>query len=357
MKRVEQKIWKKLVAHKDLIQQATPGLCLQVYEKGKKQVDLRWGDHYRFYDLASLTKILFTATICARLVGQKKLKPDQRVINFWPEFSDSRLQMDQLWTHTAGLPWWEPLFKKINRVSLLANKTKKLELEILRIVKNRKKKRHPLAVYSDPDLLCIGVALSHLTNKTWSELFEEHCPSDYVGDMHFCINNEPRFKASLYAPTENCKWRKKILRGQVHDENAYALGGVAPHAGLFGSIEDVALWALSWRKSMLALDQNWIRPSVAQMFSKRQIKKKQGDWGFLFMKPSRPQSSAGKWIHPSGYGHTGFTGTSLWIDPHRDRIVILLSNRVHPSRDNKNFVALRPQIHDWVNEVMDHKTL
>jgi len=168
--------------------------------------------------------------------------------------------------------------------------------------------------------------------------------------MHFNLGKR-NYAKNKYAPTERCAWRKRVLQGEVHDENAFALGGIAPHAGLFGRIEDVSQWALEIRKALngqsTMCEKKWL-----QKFVRRQIPAKQGDWGWLYMKPTRGQASCGRYFSSSSFGHTGFTGTSLWFDPKKDLIVVVLSNRVHPTRQNRAFVTLRPMIHDWVVQAL-----
>ena len=136
------------------------------------------------------------------------------------------------------------------------------------------------------------------------------------------------------------------MRGEVHDENTWALGGVAPQAGLFGTIGDLSNWGLELRKAVMGKRNGLCSEKTAKLFTKRRTPVTQGDWGLGFMKPGK-NSSAGK-FSKSSFGHLGFTGTSIWIDPKRDLVVSILSNRVHPTRDNIEIRKLRPLIHNIV---------
>jgi CubicO group peptidase (beta-lactamase class C family) len=148
------------------------------------------------------------------------------------------------------------------------------------------------------------------------------------------------------APTEWDEWRKRLLKGEVHDENAAAMGGVAGHAGLFGTAESVlavsGLWLAAYLGESSLLDAKLVRE-----FTSRQSKSPQSSWALGWDTPSVP-SSSGTHFSPQAFGHLGFTGTSIWIDPQRRLEVVLLTNRVHPSRKNDSIRAFRPLIHDLV---------
>jgi CubicO group peptidase (beta-lactamase class C family) len=127
---------------------------------------------------------------------------------------------------------------------------------------------------------------------------------------------------------------------------------VAPHAGLFATPEAVSDWGLKLRQAVLKDSQRFGDPKMARRFVTRQIPPSRGDWGLGFMKPTKGRASCGRYFSQKSFGHTGFTGTSLWMDPIRDVLVVILSNRVHPTRDNKSFLSLRPKIHDWICELL-----
>ena len=145
------------------------------------------------------------------------------------------------------------------------------------------------------------------------------------------------------APTEDDPWRGRLLHGEVHDGNAAALGGVAGHAGLFGTAQAVGQVTKAW------LDSYSGKPSLFQRDVVRQFVKAQPgtSWGLGWDTPSQP-SSSGQWFSPESFGHLGFTGTSIWIDPIKELEVIFLSNRVHPTRENQAIKTFRPKLHDVI---------
>ncbi len=318
----------------------------------KKIYKFNWGKNYTYFDLASLTKSIFTMS--AFLV--------------YEEFHHSVIHksVDNI------LPWFRPNFgtnlnaqhggEKIKVMDLLSHQSgaralypvyKELEFNTLRNLNplNELIRNAPFdqttSVYSDVGFFYLGAILEELYNRPLFEIFE-HLRSYFdMSDLHFNpLNQKSLYKKSLYAPTEDCKLRKKIIQGEVHDENCWRMGGVGPHAGLFGSIDGV----LSWTNNIMNVFK------AKSQFSKSTIKhfltKQKGDWRLGMMVPSRPISSCGKYFSDNSFGHLGFTGTSFWVDPQKDLAVVILSNRTYPDRENKNFNILRPLIHDTVWETL-----
>jgi CubicO group peptidase (beta-lactamase class C family) len=137
-----------------------------------------------------------------------------------------------------------------------------------------------------------------------------------------------------------------VLRGEVHDENAFAMGGVSGHAGLFGDAASVLQLVRAWREAALGRSALW-PADLTGRFVTRQRDLGQGTWALGWTVPT-PPSTSGRFFSPRSYGHLGFTGTSVWVDPDRELTVILLTNRVHPTRDNPGIAAFRPAIHDAI---------
>lgn len=152
---------------------------------------------------------------------------------------------------------------------------------------------------------------------------------------------------ALVAPTEDDPWRGRMLQGEVHDENACALGGVAGHAGLFGTAAAVAAMTGLWLDGYLG-KRGLLSPELVRRFASRQGTPG-SSWGLGWDTPSAP-SSSGKYFSPQAFGHLGFTGTSVWIDPMCELEVVLLSNRVHPTRQNIAIQTFRPLLHDVIYE-------
>ena len=161
--------------------------------------------------------------------------------------------------------------------------------------------------------------------------------------------NPPREWRHRCAPTEVDPWRGRLLAGEVHDENCWALGGAAGHAGLFGTAAAVGTFARAVMRTIQG-EPILSEPSTMREFIARAaVPRSSRALGWDTMLPT---SSCGTKMSPTAIGHTGFTGTSLWIDWEKDRYVVLLTNRVHPTRTNEAIRAIRPRVHDAVVEVL-----
>jgi len=158
--------------------------------------------------------------------------------------------------------------------------------------------------------------------------------------------------ADVIAPTAYCPWRKRLLLGEVDDDNAYVMGGVSGHAGLFSSATDIHTLVTRLHACYLGEDAFIARETMREFWT-RDRTVRDSTWALGWDMPSPLASSAGRHISSTAVGHLGFTGTSLWIDLERDAHVVLLTNRVHPSRDNDRIRDVRPRVHDAVMEVLD----
>ena len=328
------------------------GFCLQVFFRGQKITDLKFGKTYRFYDLASLTKIIFTTTYFMDAVDQKKIILNTRLKKILPWYPRAQVLISQLLNHSVGYQPWLPFYKKI---SPGLNPEQSFQ-QLQRLCQKSPVRKRKKALYSDLDFFLLGAVMEQVEKKPlifiWKKLREKFYGKS---QFHFNYKNKRRYPKSSYAPTENCLWRKEIVTGLVHDENAFALGGIAPHAGIFGRIEDLSLFGLLLRDSFLGEKVSFIKQKTIRQFTKRSLPKNSGHWALGFMCPSTKNSSAGRWMDRNSFGHTGFTGTSLWYDPESDLLVCLVSNRIHPSRKNRGFVSLRPKLHDWIVEFLNLK--
>ncbi|MES2963276.1 MAG: serine hydrolase [Bdellovibrionota bacterium] len=359
MSRIEQRFLDKLG---DNWEGATPGLKVQAFHRGRKIIDVRAGQTYRYYDFASLTKIIFTTTAFMALHDEKRFKlsdPASRWVPWFPE--DHPATMKSLLSHSAGLTWWYPFYKDVHpRASKL--RTPEEAWDVFQTVFKKRvlsdlKKTELVwptekAVYSDLDYFMLGIALESVTGTTLYTVWADLRDRLELRDTDFHRNNKPLHARAKYAPTEkDSAWRKKTMQGEVHDENTWSLKGVAPHAGLFGTHDDLSGYGLLLRGAMRGTGSS-VFPSheTVAKFTKRAIPVKQGDWALGFMTPTKGGSSCGIRFSPKSVGHTGFTGTSLWYDPVRDLLITILSNRVNPTRENTAFLKLRPKIHDWIAE-------
>jgi len=141
----------------------------------------------------------------------------------------------------------------------------------------------------------------------------------------------------------------------VFDENAFAMGGLSGHAGLFGTLENCEQFGVWLLETWLGKRKDVLSTKTVRLFTKRAVNPKVGDWALGFVVPSRPVSTGGRLISNNAFGHTGFTGTSLWIDPKRQAVVTILSNRTYPTRNDERFKALRIELHDIVWRSLDEK--
>lgn len=319
-------------------------LQMTVGLKGQRQLLKKWGHKYTYFDLASLTKVIFTTLWFMEAYQCDKRIVQQNVTDLLPWYPHPAVSVRQLLTHSAGNEWWQPFYKEISGGLKPEQAYQQMEKQCQKAPLSKVKK----AVYSDLDFYLLGSIMQKVEGQPliaiWNRIHKKFYPKS---QFHFNYQNTPLKARTLYAPTEACPWRKKTMRGEVHDENCWALGGIAPHAGLFGRIEDLEIYGNLIFKISKGKNRH-IKASVLETFQKRALPKDMGDWGLGFMKPSQQSSSAGEWFSKKSFGHTGFTGTSFWYDPTRELFVATVSNRVHPTRDNKGYQRLRPQLHDWV---------
>lgn len=328
----------------------TPGLQLQAFLKGQKIVDTQFGQTYAYYDWASLTKPLMTALACAWAHDQNKINIESHLNQYIPDFNSDRITIRDLLCHQSHLPSYFPFYKEMNPEFYKENrdliKNKILKMPLLESTK---------AVYSDLGYILLMDVLEKAFDRPFKDVinlvFSVFYP--HVESLHYCYDNKPIYNKQYYAPTARCPWRDKLVQGEVHDEVAWLMGGEVSHAGLFGSINDLAWATLVLRAQMLGLGKKIIKQKTAQLFLERAMPHSQGDWTLGWMLPSLGESSAGQYFSDRSIGHLGFTGTSFWFDPDQDLIVALLSNRVFYGRDNKEFNFWRPRIHDKVVELIN----
>ncbi|HYN08612.1 MAG TPA: serine hydrolase domain-containing protein [Vicinamibacterales bacterium] len=286
------------------------------------------------FDLASLTKVISTTSIAMRLVDGARLALDSAVGTFVPAFATGdrgAISIRHLLTHSSGLPAHATLWETVSGRAGFERAIADLPLERAPGTKS---------VYSDPGFMLLGFALETAATATLDAQFQRL--SAELGEIWF----NPRAELiDRIAPTEHDPWRARLLRGEVHDENAAALGGVAAHAGLFGTAPAVGAFARLVLRTFHAPGPLG-PPELMRLFATRSdVPESSRALGWDTMLPT---SSCGTRLSPTAIGHTGFTGTSLWIDWENDLYVVLLTNRVHPTRANEQHVALRPKIHDAV---------
>lgn len=342
---LEQRLSKRLI---DSISGATPGVQLQIHQGGRKVCDISVGETYPYYDLASLTKIIFTVPALMYAFERGKWNFESTIGDFWPDFPHPKIKLTQLLTHSSGAIWWYPFFKEIN-LQDPEEKRRQFVKDKIRLLEWSPKEE---SVYSDVGMMSLGFCLEQMYEKPLLEIWREIKTQIYPGlsTLDFNVSNQMTEPQKYYAPTERCPWRGRLIQGEVHDENAWALGGVSTHAGLFASIDDASWYGLFLRSQLLGISKTFFRSKTVKAFTNRSRPLGKGDWALGYMMPTPGSSSCGDYFSPYSVGHTGFTGTSVWYDPNPDLLVVILSNRIQLGRDREDFLALRPKIHNWVVE-------
>lgn len=334
---------------KAAIPDVTPGVTARAYHMGRMVCDINVGQTYPYYDLASLTKVIFTQQAMMEAFDQGLWNLETKVVDVLPDFKHTNVLITELLTHTAGFEWWKPFYESIDLSKTWLEKRPWIYQQINDSTLNKTGK----SVYSDLDIILLGFILEKFHDKNileiWNLIKDKYYPTT---TLEFHVENKTDIPIEQFAPTEECIWRKRIMRGEVHDENTWSFGGVSSHAGLFGSIEDVSAFGLNVRSQLQGIARYNVRQKTAQLFAKRAIDPEVGDWALGYMMPSVENPSAGPHFSVLSIGHTGFTGTSFWYDPRSDLLILILSNRIHYGRANSAYIKLRPQIHTWIYETL-----
>ena len=312
------------------------------------------------FDLSSLTKPLATTTAFMLLVRERKVDLDDRVTRFFQNFGvhgKTHVAFRHLLSHCSGLAAWRPYYREIDRVErsgrpgFVASRAAK---EFVYEQIHRERPEYEVgerAVYSDLGFMLLGELVETVAHTSLDRFCHERIfrPLGLRGtafvDLATLRTRRLAPVTDMIAPTEDCPWRRRVLCGEVHDDNAYAMGGVAGHAGLFAGATDVDALATRLRSCWRGAD-DFVPRDIMQEFWSGNPVVAGSTWRLGWDTPSPKDSAAGTRISRSAVGHLGFTGTSLWIDLERDLNVVLLTNRVHPRRDNDAIREWRPRLHD-----------
>lgn len=319
----------------------TPGLKLIVYSKGKKKLSRTWGNASTYYDWASVTKPVFTISAVMKLFEKDPSVLNQKISEILPWMKKNNVRVYQLLNHTSGYAWWKPYYKSIDKKGNPQDRWISMR-KLLR----RETPRAPRAesVYSDLNYFILGCVLEELYNKPLIEIWHEIKKDLGFKKTDFNLNNKIQYPRKMYAPTEKCRWRKKRMWGEVHDENTWALGGISTHSGLFGPVEELAQYVLLLR-SIYKGKKGFVKSSTLKKFF-RLTTRGESRWSLGFMMPALKESSAGDFLSKKSIGFLGFTGTSFWFDPVNDFFVVLLTNRVYYGRKKTGIMDLRRSIHN-----------
>jgi CubicO group peptidase (beta-lactamase class C family) len=298
-------------------------------------------DSATVYDLASLTKVVALVTMVLFAVDERLIDLDAPIQRYVPGFTGpgkDRVTVRMLLAHASGLPAIRQLYREVSS-----------RAEAFALVDSTPLKYEPgtQETYSDLGAIVLTQAVEGVYGERLDSLAERRIfqPLGMASTRYL----PPTSWHDRIAPTELEPWRGRVLRGEVHDENAAVMDGVSGHAGLFGSAEDLlkfAEWVLGQTGGQP--DRPSVRPAVLAEFTRRQHIVPGSTRALGWDMPSSENSSAGTRLSRNSFGHTGFTGTSLWIDPEHQVAIVLLSNRVNPTRDNPRWAPVRAKIADLV---------
>ena len=291
------------------------------------------------FDLASVSKVVGTTTAAMILIDREELNLDDKVIKYLPEFNNygkENITIKNLLLHNSGLA----AFKKYYDVYSTAK-------EVINDIMNLTPEQGPGSkyVYSDLGMITLQKVIERITGQSLDKFLEENlfAPLGMTSTMY----NPPTESKDNCMPTElDDFWRMRQLQGEVHDERAYMLNGVAGHAGLFSTANDLAKFLQMILREGNYQGRQYIKPETIELFTKKQSDQSSRGLGWDTKSPEG--SSAGKYFSLLSWGHTGYTGTSVWTDPELKTFVILLTNRVYPTRNNNKLSQVRPLIHDAI---------
>lgn len=346
------------IVRQAIAQRAFPGAALAVTHRGALVASYAFG---RFtyeeaapqvipdtvFDLASLTKVMATTMAAMILLERGRLKLDSCIAESLPEFVSlsphqkarrEAVTVRMLLAHCSGLPAYEKLYE------FAENRN-----ELVRAAITTRLTADPgtRAEYSDIGFILLGELIERIT----SESLDDFAQREIFGPLELRRTwfVPPLDLRPLIPPTEDDRiFRKRVIRGEVHDENAWVMGGVSGHAGMFASAGDVARFA----RCMLQGGAPLVKPETVALFTRRQKEPRGTSRALGWDTPSQP-SSSGTRFSPSSFGHLGFTGTSLWIDPQRQLSVALLTNRTWPDRSTQKIREVRPLLHDAIVEAVE----
>lgn len=290
------------------------------------------------WDLASLTKVVGTTSAMVQLIGSGRVVLDSPVVRYLPQWrakGTDKITVRQLLSHNAGLPAWRALYKESDTKAEALTQLFATAPDTAPGVR---------FLYSDLGFILLGQLVERVTGEPLNQYVQQHVFGPLaMNDTRYL---PPADWRSRIAPTEIDAWRQRHLRGEVHDENASRLEGVSGHAGLFSSARDLSRFARMYLNGGLLDGARVFEPAAVATFTRVQdttVSRRALGW-----ETPTGRNSAGRRLSPVAFGHTGFTGTSLWMDPQRGIFVLLLTNRVNPSRNNTKIGNVRMALADAV---------
>jgi serine-type D-Ala-D-Ala carboxypeptidase len=303
------------------------------------------------FDLASLTKPLATAVAMMLLVQEQRLDLNASLKDLLPvstNCSKAGITLDMLLRHTSGLPAYREYFRQISgRPDPVRHLHDLILAESLASVPGE------CEDYSDLGYMLLARVIETVTRTRLDRFVRDRVYGPLgIADLFFIdlTTKETSKDPDRLVSTRDCPWRSRVLKGEVEDENAWACGGVQGHAGLFGTAGAIHVLCLEILRAVEKKNTRVLNPGMVADF----INKHPGRTRVAgFDTPSRTGSSSGRYFSSRTLGHLGFTGTSFWMDPKTGRMVILLTNRVHPSRSNQKIKPFRPALHDCIARCLE----
>ena len=351
---------------------------------GEILLHARYGDarEETCFDISSITKPFSTATLAMMQVAEGLLSLDDSVYQWLAgarQAAHRQMTVRMLLNHTSGLPAWQPYYRELPLSLVGTEAGKRMMLESC-YAEELVSEPGTRTLYSDVGYIMLGEIIEQAGGAPLDELFAQRVarplslkdtffvrnvgapvitgrrtttsPDQHVPTPKHGVPSERPGRRDgenrRFAATEDCPWRERVVHGEVHDQNAYALGGVAGHAGLFSTASDLHAFA----KELVACrrgESDFIPPEVVRAFIPDEERRPAGDeYALGWNRPSRRDSASGHRFSPNTIGHLGFTGCSIWIDLAKDFWIVLLTNRIHPSTMNEKIAAFRPRIHDLI---------
>jgi CubicO group peptidase (beta-lactamase class C family) len=306
-----------------------------------------------FFDMASVSKVAGTTAVAMRYLQAGRMTLDDRVAAYVPglEGDKAEITLRHLLTHTSGLPAWKGLFEPLLPLAR-EKRFAEARAELVRAAARQGLESAPgtRSVYSDLGFILLGAALEAMGGARLDALWRREVAGPLGLTETFYIDLAGPRPEGEFAATERCAWRGEVLEAVVHDENTYVSGGIAGHAGLFstargvGEIASALLAAQAGRSA-------WLSQETVRAFWRPDPFGIGASYAHGWDTPSAEGSQSGTRL-AGAFGHTGYTGTSLWIQPSRRLAIVLLTNRVHPTRENARIKTFRPALHDAVVEAL-----
>jgi CubicO group peptidase (beta-lactamase class C family) len=316
------------------------------------------------YDLSSLTKPLVTLSATLLSISAGVLRFEDHVVDFLPELVAGRDDADvrasitvvDLLRHRSGLPAVRPYWRRLReeRPDLVATSAARSFVAGYALAEPLEYEPRTRALYSDLGFIVLGELIERIAGRSLDEIMAARLsvPLGLLDTSYRPLQHRSGSVAGI-APCGSCAWREGVVRGVVQDENAYAMGGVAGHAGLFGTAREVHRIVAEYVTAATGRPALFDAGLVQRCWERDGGTRPTSTWAIGWDTPTPGASSAGSAISAAAVGHLGYTGTSIWIDRERDVHIVLLTNRLHPDRENLGLRRVRPRVHDAIFAACD----